>query len=139
MARTLQRLGCRSAFVVHGEGSYDEISVTGPTRITRLCGDDVTSLSVTPEELGLRRAKPEEILGGDAAENAAIVRSVLSGRHDARRDMVLMNAAAALVAAGKADGLPQGVEMAAEAIDSGRAAQKLNDLAELSVRFSQAA
>jgi len=128
MARVLGRLGCRSAFVVFGEGSYDEISVIGPSRLTRLRDGRIESFSLTPEELGLRRARPEDIRGGDASRNAAITMAVLRGEPGPCRDMVLLNAAAVLIAAGRAETFPEGLALAAETIDSGRALEKLQAL-----------
>ena len=133
MARVLARLRCKSAFVVFGEGSYDEISITGPSRITRLNQGEIETFTLTPEEVGLKRSAPEEIAGGDAAQNAAIVRAVLEGCPGACRDIVLLNAAAVLVAAGRAETLVQGIELAAGTIDSGRALSKLNGLVAMSL------
>ncbi len=132
MAGALTRLGCRSAWVVYGEGCYDEISITGPTRITRIVDGQVTTGMISPDEFGLPLARPEEIRGGDAATNAAITLSVLRGEPGACRNMVLMNAAAALVAAGRADDMRDGLTAAAEAIDSGAALDKLDRLVDLS-------
>jgi anthranilate phosphoribosyltransferase len=128
LAHVLNRLGCRSAFVVYGEDGYDEISITGPTRLARLHEGRVTSDVLQPEDLGLKRARPEDILGGDAARNANITLDVLRGEPGPCRDMVLMNAAAVLVAAGEAGDLGEGVRKAGEAIDSGRALNKLEEL-----------
>jgi len=132
MARALDRLGCLSALVVYGQGGYDELTVTGPSRVTRLLGGRIRTFSLFPEAVGLDRAGPEELAGGGPAENAALIRSVLEGRPGARRDVVLLNAAAALVAAGRARDLDQGVALAGEAIDSGRALAKLEGLAAIS-------
>ncbi len=126
VAQVLDRLGCWSAFVVYGEDSCDEISITGPSRITRLENGRITTFTLTPEEVGLKTARPAEIEGGDAAKNAAITLSVLKGEPGACRDMVLLNTAAVLIAAGKAETFEDGIEAAAEAIDSGRALEKLN-------------
>lgn len=128
MAEALRRLGSKSAFVVYGQGSYDEISITGQTKVTRLRGEDISTTTLTPEDVGLTRVSPEEIRGGDAARNASIVLEILRGERSGRRDMVLMNAAAVLVAADRAQTLKEGVDMAAEAIESGRAVGKLREL-----------
>lgn len=136
MARVLDRLGCRSAFVVHGAGCYDEISITGPSKITRLSMGEITTMTLHPEDVGLKTAPPESILGGDADENAEITLSVLKGEPSPRRDMVLLNAAAALVAADRARDLAEGVTLAAESIDSGRALAKLHKLIGLSARMA---
>jgi anthranilate phosphoribosyltransferase len=131
MAGVLRRLGSRSAFVVYGEGSYDEISIVGPTRVTRLDDGQIRTSTLVPEDVGLTRHHPDEIRGGDAKKNAAITLDVLQGNPGARRDMVLINAAAALVAANKAETLSDGVVMAAESIDAGRALEKLRLLVQM--------
>ena len=125
LAEALSMLGTHRAFVVHGLDGLDEITITGPTRVAEVRKGVVRSYEVDPEEFGLARAPLEEIAGGDAAENAAIVRKILAGEKTPRRDVVLMNAAAALVAAGKAEHLKEGASLAAKSIDSGAAAQKL--------------
>jgi len=137
MARVLDRLGCRSAFVVHGLGCYDEMSITGPTAVARLKDGDITAFTLVPEDVGLKRASKEDILGGDAACNAAITLAVLKGERGAARDIVVLNSAAVLVAAGKADNLIDGVLLAQESIDSGRALDKLGQLVELSEEFAR--
>jgi anthranilate phosphoribosyltransferase len=132
LAQVLDRLGCNSAFVVHGEGSYDEISIIGPTRLTRLNHGKIETTTLVPEDLGLRRAKPEEIRGGDSSKNAAVTLGVLKGESGAPRDIVLLNAAAVFVAAERAENLQQGIAVAAESIDSGQALQKLQELVTMS-------
>jgi len=136
LARVLGKLGCRSAFVVHGEGSYDEISITGLSTITRLQDGDVATTTLVPEDVGLQRALPETIRGGDAERNAHIALATLDGERGPCRDVVLMNSAAVFVAAGNADGLADGVRMASESIDSGRALRKLQELKALGSRFA---
>jgi anthranilate phosphoribosyltransferase len=133
LARVLQALGSREAFVVYGQGSLDEISICGPTRVSHLKDNQVKTFELTPEELGFRRAGLEAIRGGDAAANARIIRAILSGEPGPKRDMVLMNAAAAFLAAGLDRSFPEGLRRGAEAIDSGRAAAKLDQL----ISFSQ--
>jgi anthranilate phosphoribosyltransferase len=133
VAEALSMLGTHRAFVVHGLDGLDEITITGPTRVAEVREGSVRSYEVDPEEFGLERASLGQISGGDAAENARIVRRILGGEKSPRRDVVLMNAAAALVAAGKAENLKAGGGMAAQSIDSGRAAQKLEAL----VKFTQ--
>ena len=128
LAEALSMLGLRRALVVHGNDGLDEITITSSTRIAEVREAQVRSYEVTPEEFGLPRATLEEISGGDAARNAGLIREVLSGKRSARRDVVLLNAAAALVAAGRADHLREGVPLAAEAIDSGAAMAKLQRL-----------
>jgi anthranilate phosphoribosyltransferase len=132
MALVLKNLGTREAFVVHGEGTFDEISICGPTRISHLKHGATTTFDLTPEDLGLRRAAKEAIRGGNARENACIVRSLLGGEKGPRRDVVLLNAAAAFVAAGLDGDFRAGIDRAAASIDSGKAGQKLDAL----IRFS---
>ena len=136
MARVMGNLGCKSGFVVHGQDSYDEISITGVTTISRLLEGRVTTSIIAPEDVGLTRARREDIMGGDALRNSAITKSILKGDHGAPRDMVLVNSAAALVAAGRAETLKEGIGLAAESIDSGRALGKLEQLAVMSLEFS---
>ncbi|HIC85933.1 MAG TPA: anthranilate phosphoribosyltransferase [Desulfobacterales bacterium] len=133
MAQVLARLHTREAFVVCGEGTFDEISICGPTRVSHLKGDKITTFKITPEEFGLPRAKPESIRGGTARDNARIVRSILEGEKGPRRDMVLLNAAAAFVAAGLDNNFEDGIERAKESIDSGKAKEKLDAL----IHFTQ--
>jgi anthranilate phosphoribosyltransferase len=128
LARVLDRLGTREAFVVCGEGSLDEISICGPTRIAHLREHEVLTFQLTPEDLGFQRAPLESIRGGDAAANARIIRSILAGERGPKREMVLMNAAAAFRAAGLDHSFADGIRRGAEAIDSGRAADKLEQL-----------
>jgi len=128
LAEALSVLGVRRALVVHGMDGLDEITITGPTRIAEVRDSEVHTYEVTPEEFGMPRARLEDISGGDAAANAAIIRSVLDGTQSARRDVVLLNAAAALVAAGKANHLSDAVPLAVESINSNAAKKKLNDI-----------
>lgn len=130
IALVLKRLGTREAFVVCGEGTYDEISICGPTKVSHLKAGEVRTFQMTPEEYGLKRADCEDIVGGDAAENAKITRSILEGEKGPRRDMVLLNASAAFVASGICDDIRDGLQIAADAIDSGKARQKLDNLIE---------
>jgi anthranilate phosphoribosyltransferase len=134
LAEALSMLGLHRALVVHGLDGLDEITITGPTRVAEVREGTVRTYEVTPEEFGITRSTLEEISGGDAAENAAIIREVLSGKKSPRRDVVLLNAAAALVAARKADHLDAALPLAAKSIDSGAAATKLEALA----RFTNA-
>ena len=136
LARVLGLLGSKRALVVHGEGNLDELTVTGTTRISELRDGAVTTYSVTPEEFGLERASVADLAAGvDAAASAAQMRSVLSGAVGAKRDMVLLNSGAALMAAGQAIDLKTGIALAAEVIDSGRALAKLDALIALSARL----
>src|SRR6476660_1312709 len=128
LAEALSMLGLHRALVVHGSDGLDEITVTGLTRIAEVREGTVRTYEVTPEEFGIKRARIEDLAGGDAAANAAIIREILSGKKSPRRDVVLLNAAAALVAAGEADHLADGVVPATQSIDSGAAAGKLDAL-----------
>ena len=132
LAEALRRLGCRSAYVVHGEDGYDEFSITGPTRAARLRDGKIETFTLTPESVGLKRGRPEDIVGGDAPENARLAMAVLEGEPGPKRDMVLLNAAAAFEASGLAADLKEGVRLAAESIDSGRALGALRKLIETS-------
>jgi anthranilate phosphoribosyltransferase len=131
LARVLVQLGCRRGFVVHGRDGMDEVTLTGPTRVGEIRDGEVRLSTVEPEDFGLTRCALADLQGGDAGQNAAIVRAVLAGEHGAKRDVVLLNAAFALVAAGAAEDVPAGLAAAAEAIDSGRAQVKLEGLARL--------
>jgi anthranilate phosphoribosyltransferase len=128
LAEVLNKLGSRSAFVVYGEGSLDEISIIGKTQVSQLKDGAVSTYKIEPEDFGMSRADLRDIRGGDAQKNADIVLDVLKGEPGARRDMVLLNAAAALVAAGRAGDFHKGITLAAESIDSGRALEKLEGL-----------
>ncbi|OGP50760.1 MAG: anthranilate phosphoribosyltransferase [Deltaproteobacteria bacterium RBG_13_43_22] len=130
MARVLGKLGSKEAFVVCGEGTFDEISICSPTRIAHLKDGDVQSYQITPEEYGFQRATVDSIKGGDAPENARIIRNILDGQKGAKKDMVLFNAAAAFVAAGLDHDLKDGIQRAREVIDSGQAKHKLAQLIE---------
>jgi anthranilate phosphoribosyltransferase len=128
LAEALSMLGLYRALVVHGCDGLDEITISGATRIGEVRDGRVHTYEVTPEEFGLKRATLDQISGGDAAMNARLIREILHGEKSARRDVVLLNAAAALVAAGKADHLRDAIPLAAEAIESGAAAKKLEAL-----------
>ncbi len=130
MAQVLGKLGSKEAFVVCGEGIFDEISICSPTRIAHLKNGEVQSYQISPEEYGLKRASIEAIKGGDSQENARIIQDILDGQEGARRDMVLLNAAAAFVAAGLDPDLKAGIKRAGEVIDSGQAKHKLEQLIE---------
>lgn len=126
IARVLGKLGTREAFVVCGEGTFDEISICGPTRVSHLKDGGVETFEVVPEDFGFERSTAEAIRGGDARENARIIRAILDGERGPRREVVLMNAAAAFMVAGLARDLKAGIERAADSIDSGRARAKLD-------------
>jgi len=136
LARVLAELGTLRAFVVHGADGLDEISNTGPSHISEVHEGVVRSSTVRPEDFGLPRASIQDLRGGDRAENAEIIRQVLAGEAGPRRDIVLMNAAAALVVGGKARDFKEGVALAAQSIDSGAAAAKLAGLVALSQRLA---
>jgi anthranilate phosphoribosyltransferase len=129
LAGALAKLGVERAFVVHGADGLDEISLSGETHVAEVHYGTVRNYTVTPEDFGLPRANIHDLTGGDAPENAAIIRRILDGERGPRRDIVLANAAAALVAAGAAAGFREGVALAAAAIDSGAAREKLKLLA----------
>jgi anthranilate phosphoribosyltransferase len=139
VAQALGEMGVGRAFVVHGADGLDEISLSGETRVSELRDGAVRTYRVTPEDFGLRRAPLEAIRGGDAKQNAEIVhkilgRSMLYRDHGPHREIVLANAAAALVAAGRTHDFREGVSLAAKSIDSGEARERLEAL----VGFSQA-
>ncbi len=131
LAGVLAALGSRHAFVVHGEG-LDEIAVTGMTHVCEVKDGRIERYAILPEDLGLQRWDKAAIVGGDAERNAVILRDVLSGQKGAPRDAALANAAAALVAGSAAQDLQAGVRMAAAAVDSGAALDKLERLRALS-------
>jgi anthranilate phosphoribosyltransferase len=128
VARVLAELGVERAFVVHGAGGLDEISLAGPTTVGDVQGSAVRVYEVTPEDFGLHRTPLSAISGGDAAHNAALLRAILLGETGPRRDIVVANASAAIVAAGRAADFLEGARLAAESIDSGAARKKLDAL-----------
>ena len=129
VAEVLQMLGSERAWVVHGLDGLDELTVLGRSHVAELEGGAIREFEVDPAQLGLAHADRGGLAGGDAATNAARIREILAGEKGAARDIVALNAGAALVVAGVAAGLPEGVARAQEAIDSGRAARKLAELA----------
>ncbi len=130
LAQVLARLGCRRAMVVYGLDGLDEVSTLGETQISEFDGSKVRTYTISPEEFGLARTRSETIAGKDLAENARMLLKVLRGEKGPRRDIVLLNAAAAIVVGGKGRGLREGIAAAADAIDSGRAYEKLVQLIE---------
>ena len=132
IARTLLELGCDRAFVVHGDGGLDEISTSGPTRIAEVRNGEVREFELLPEEVGVERGPLSELKGGDAADNAAMLKAVLRGEAGARRAAVLINAGAAIAAAGICESIGEGVELAARSLDSGAALDRLERLVKLS-------
>jgi anthranilate phosphoribosyltransferase len=144
LARVLQELGSRAAYVVHGHGGLDELTTTGPNRISRFGvgdhADEVITETLDPRDLGLGLAGQDDLKGGEPEENALITLAILSGSDQGpRRDVVLLNASAALLVGGKASDLAEGIARAAESIDSGSARRQLDSLITLSQRFAVAA
>lgn len=137
LARVLAELGTHRAFVVHGADGLDEISNTGESRIAEVREGVVRTFTVRPEDFGMERASIGDLLGGDREQNAEIIRAILGGEPGPKRDIVLMNASAALVAGGRARDLKEGVELAARSIDSGAARGKLELLIALSRELAQ--
>ena len=127
-AHVLNNLGAERAFVVHSEDGLDEIATTAPTRVAEARGGAVRTYDIAPEDFGLPRASIEDLKGGEADENAEIIRTVLAGEKGPRRDIVLLNAAAAIVAGGKAEDFDEGITRAARAIDTGASQEKLDGL-----------
>ncbi len=134
IAEVLAQLGARRAFVVHGAGGIDELSPAGPNLVCEVVDGDVHERELDPLELGVPRCAPDDLRGGAPAENAAAIRSVLAGEDGGRRSAVLLNAAGAIAAAGHARDLREGLGLAQEAVDSGAAAVRLEEL----IAFSQA-
>ena len=139
LAHALCLLGLRRALVVHGRDGLDEITITGPTIVAEARDGKVTNYEIRPEDFGLQRASLEQILGGDLYSNAGIIREVLAGTRSPRRDVVLLNAAAALVAAGRADTIGDAIPLAANSIDSGAAHAKLAALVHFTTQHHHAA
>jgi anthranilate synthase/phosphoribosyltransferase len=139
LAKVLGELGVNSAFVVHGFGGLDELTTTGPNTISRLQGGQVVTETLDPAELGFARATVKDLLGGSAEENAQITRNILNGRDQgSKRDVVILNAAATLMAAGKVADLPAGVRLATNSIDNGAALDVLQRFAAFTQRFNHA-
>lgn len=131
-AEVLSQLGAHRAIVVHGHDGMDEITMTASTRISEWDGEELRTYDFNPQDLGMSLAQAADIAGGEPEENAQITRDILSGKDGPRRDIVLLNASAALVAAGKAKDFQEGIQQAAESIDSGAAAKTLEGLIEVS-------
>jgi anthranilate phosphoribosyltransferase len=134
VAEALCMLGLKRALVVHGSDGLDEITISGPTYISEVRNGSVVSYEITPEQFGLSRAAIETLGGGDAPANANIIRALLKGEKSPKRDVVILNAAAALVAAGKTDSIRDALPLAEASLDKGAAGAKLEAL----VRFSHA-
>jgi anthranilate phosphoribosyltransferase len=135
MAEVLRALGTEHAFVVHGADGLDELSTTGVNRVSRVHDGRVDSFDLDPQSLGISPARPGDLAGGTAEDNAAATRAVLDGERGPKRDVVMLNAAAVLLAGDKASSFEDGLVLAAEAIDSGKARDKLDALIELSRSF----
>ena len=134
---SLARLGSVHVVAFHGDRGLDELSTSGPSRVVELKKGDVREWKIDPAELGLAHAPLEAVAGGSPLENASAIRSVLEGDAGARRDIVLLNAAAGLVAADRAEDLASGISSAAEAIDSGAASQALDRLISVSTSVGE--
>ena len=128
LAHVLKNLGAESVWVVHGSDGLDEVTTSGPTSVSALENGVIRNFEIAPEDVGLRKVKPEELRGGDAATNARAVQEVLEGKQTAFRDVALLNAAAALVVSGKAKDLQAGFKLAAHSVDSGEAEGRLDRL-----------
>lgn len=133
IAEVLKKLGSSRVWVVHGDG-LDEMTTAGVTQVAALEDGEIHTFEIEPEQFGLRRARPEELKGGDAQSNADALRSVLDGAENAYRDIAVLNAAGALVVAGRARSLEAGLKLARKSIDEGMARQCLIDLIEVSNR-----
>ena len=127
MTEVLKNLGSDHVWVVHGEDGMDEITTTGKTHIVELKNGDITEFDITPEDVGLTRASLNDLKGDDAAYNAAAITRLLDGEKSAFRDIVLMNTGAALLVGSKANTLQEGIQIAADIIDSGQAKAKLSE------------
>lgn len=134
IADVLTQLGAERAFVVHGAGGVDELSPAGPNLVCEVVSGRITRREIDPLELGVPRCSPDELRGGTPEENAAAIRDVFAGADGGRRDAILLNAAGAIAAAGQAADLREGLALAREALTSGRAGERLDEL----VAFSQA-
>ena len=132
LAQVLYNLGCEAAWVVHGADGLDEMTTTGASFVAQLKDGEITTFEVTPDDAGLAEGKPEDLKGGDAATNAAALNAVLNGDPGPYRDVVVYNAAGALIVAGKAGDLKQGGALAAAAIDGGNAKESLEKMIAIS-------
>lgn len=135
LAEVLGNLGAKHAFVVHGEDGLDEITTTDRTRISELKDGKVNTYSISPEELGVEKAVKKDLVGGNAEENAKITIDILEGEKGPKRDIVLLNVAAALIAGDKAGDFNEGIKKASEALDSGAARDKLEEVKRVSIEL----
>ncbi|OYY11616.1 MAG: anthranilate phosphoribosyltransferase [Rhizobiales bacterium 35-68-8] len=136
LAEVLKALGSERAWVVHGSDGLDEITIAGTTDVAALEDGTIRTFEIAPELVGLTRAAPESLKGGDAAHNAAALRAVLDGEHSAYRDVSILNAAAALLVSGRAADLTEGVAMATTSLDSGSARARLETLVHVSEKLA---
>lgn len=136
MAEVLRTLGAEAAFIVHGADGLDELSVTGPNKVSRLSNSSIETFYLDPEELGLPRARLSELAGGTIEYNVTITKALLKGEKGPKRNIVLLNTSAVLIAGGKAASFSEGLALAAESIDSGKALRKLEQLVEFSRSFN---
>ena len=136
MAQVLQAMGARHAFVVHGADGLDEISISGESKVSEVRNDEVRTYYLTPEDFGVKRAPISEIQGGNAQENAAIIRRILLNEDSAKKDIALLNAAAGLAAGGKARTLREGIDLARESIQSGKALHTLERLVSITQKLA---
>jgi anthranilate phosphoribosyltransferase len=132
LALVLGNLGADDAMVVHGEDGLDEITITNGTKVSRFANGKVENMYFSPEDFGLARGKVEDLAGGDKDENASITHRILNGGKNHKRDVVLINSAAAIVVSGKEQDLTSAIEMARDAIDSGKAMKKLDEIRRIS-------
>jgi anthranilate phosphoribosyltransferase len=133
VAATLAELGVQRAFVVYGAGGLDEISLDGETLVAEVRGEEIKRYSVAPKDFGVERAAPDSIRGGTPVENAAILKAIFAGELGAQRDIVVVNAAAALVAGGIAENFREGAQLAGKALSSGAAQQKVFELQKFTI------
>ena len=136
-AEALRDMGCERALVVHGDDGLDEISITTSTHVSELKGGEIKSYTISPEDFGMEIAGIEDIQGGDSDENAQIIKDILSGKKGAKRDIVLLNAGAAIYVGKKAESMGEGIEIARNIIDRGLALEKLQKFAELTRRLGK--
>ncbi len=132
LARVLYNLGVKSAMVVYGEDSIDEISMSAPTKVCEFKNGEFKSYEITPEQFGFEKCDKSELVGGTPDENAQILRNILDGEQSAKRNAVLLNAGAAIYVADKANSIAEGIELAKDMIDSGKAKEQLARFIELS-------
>jgi len=135
MVEVLKYLGCQRAMVVHGSDGLDEITTTGPSQVWELRNGSISSYPVSPEDVGLPRAKAEDLRGGTPQQNASALKEILGGKKGPLRDAIALNAAAALILGGRAQDLRQGIVLAQQTLDSGRALEKLTELERVSTQL----